>query len=118
MMAWGETKARFEMLLTPLGKDSRVKLDGEDISHKVREFEVHASVNEVTTVSLEYVCSKEPVKLEGEATVVHHCPINGILALAYDRDTETAEWLPMGETFIDRGGVRRRAVDHGEPSGR
>jgi len=100
---------KVDLKLTPTGRDSKVILDGVDVSKSVSDVEVHAGVGEVTTVMVTYVCAREDVDVEGEFDVVHVCPIGyGGLALAVDReDDDKARWLPEVHTFIDRGGVRR-----------
>lgn len=102
---------RIDFTLAPLGKDCRYAVDGVDISKAVRSVSVDASVDQVTTVLVEYICRDGTVHVEGTVKsedVEHYCPVNGRLGLAYDRDGDTATWLPIGETFIDRGNVRRK----------
>jgi len=102
--------AEIDFTLTPLGKDCRYAVDGVDISKAVRGVSVQADVNSVTTVVVEYVCRHDLTRIKGTVKaeeIEHFCPVNGVLGLAYAADGNTATWLPIGHTFVDRGGVRR-----------
>jgi hypothetical protein len=100
---------KVDMSLAPHGKDSKVVLDGVDISSSVTEVEVHAGVDFVTQVIVSYVCTSEAADINGDFNVTHRCPLSyGEVVLVPDRDDETkARWHRVTDTFIDRGGVRR-----------
>lgn len=55
--------------------DASVVIDGVEVNSRIRSVTFFADAESFPTVELEYACFD--VMVDGEATVVHYCPVSG-----------------------------------------
>lgn len=69
------TWAKIALTGGPTGSQTRLEIDGTDISHRVQSVTVEVGVDQVMTATVEYHCQE--VVIDGDVHVVHVCPVVG-----------------------------------------
>lgn len=68
-----ETEPHYEVVITPLGNQSEVRIDGERVP-RLYAFDLHARVGEPTRIILRQFGEATIVGTPGEAVLRHDCP--------------------------------------------
>ena len=64
---------RVDLVLSGTGANSKVVIDGVDVSSKVHGLTLEAEVGAITMLTVEYPCT-EVTSVTGDIEVVHFCP--------------------------------------------
>lgn len=57
------------------GHDSRLELDGVDVSSSVQHVTIHVDARHLNRATVSYACTL--VEVDGEYHIAHQCPIGG-----------------------------------------